>query len=154
MNKPLDKANLVVRTMSEADLPLVLQVEKSIYAYPWTPGNFADCLASEYRCYVLTCDGALIAYAVQMAVLDEMHLLNLTVSDNFQQKGVGRYLLESLVSDALALQAVKIILEVRRSNFPAIFLYESLEFKQVGLRKNYYPDQRGREDAIVMEMLF
>ena len=154
MNKPLDKANLVVRTMSEADLPLVLQVEKSIYAYPWTPGNFADCLASEYRCYVLTCDGALIAYAVQMAVLDEMHLLNLTVSDNFQQNGVGRYLLESLVSDALALQAVKMILEVRRSNFPAIFLYESLEFKQVGLRKNYYPDQRGREDAIVMEMLF
>ena len=154
MNKPLDKANLVVRTMSEADLPLVLQVEKSIYAYPWTPGNFADCLASEYRCYVLTCDGALIAYAVQMAVLDEMHLLNLTVSDNFQQKGVGRYLLESLVNDALALQAVKMILEVRRSNFPAIFLYESLEFKQVGLRKNYYPDQRGREDAIVMEMLF
>ena len=75
MNKPLDKANLVVRAMSEADLPLVLQVEKSIYAYPWTPGNFADCLASEYRCYVLTCDGALIAYAVQMAVLDEMHLL-------------------------------------------------------------------------------
>ena len=154
MNKPLDKANLVVRAMSEADLPLVLQVEKSIYAYPWTPGNFADCLASEYRCYVLTCDGALIAYAVQMAVLDEMHLLNLTVSDNFQQKGVGRYLLESLVNDALALQAVKMILEVRRSNFPAIFLYESLEFKQVGLRKNYYPDQRGREDAIVMEMLF
>ena len=154
MNKPLDKANLVVRAMSEADLPLVLQVEKSIYAYPWTPGNFADCLASEYRCYVLTRDGALIAYAVQMAVLDEMHLLNLTVSDNFQQKGVGRYLLESLVSDALALQAVKMILEVRRSNFPAIFLYESLEFKQVGLRKNYYPDQRGREDAIVMEMLF
>ena len=154
MNKPLDNLNLLVRPMFEADLPLVLQVEKSIYAYPWTPGNFADCLASEYRCYVLTCDGALIAYAVQMAVLDEMHLLNLTVSDNFQQKGVGRYLLESLVSDALALQAVKIILEVRRSNFPAIFLYESLEFKQVGLRKNYYPDQRGREDAIVMEMLF
>jgi len=139
--------------MLEADLPSVLEVEKASYAYPWTLLNFTDCLNSGYRCYVLICDGALIAYAVQMAILDEIHLLNLTVSIDFQKKGVGRYLLDSLVSDALALQAVKIILEVRRSNFAAIFLYQSLDFKQIGLRKNYYPGQVGREDAIVMEML-
>ena len=44
------------------------------------------------------------------------------------------------------------ILEVRRFNYAAIFLYESLNFEQIGLRKNYYPTRDGREDAIVMEM--
>ena len=152
MNKPLDNLNLLVRPMLEADLPSVLKIEKAIYAYPWTHGNFFDCLASGYRCYVLICDGKLIAYAVQMTILDEMHLLNLTVAAVFQKKGVGRYLLESLVSDAISFQAVKMILEVRRFNYAAIFLYESLNFEQIGLRKNYYQTRDGREDAIVMEM--
>ena len=152
MNKPLDNLNLLVRPMLEADLPSVLKIEKAIYAYPWTHGNFFDCLASGYRCYVFICDCKLIAYAVQMTILDEMHLLNLTVAAVFQKKGVGRYLLESLVSDAISFQAVKMILEVRRFNYAAIFLYESLNFEQIGLRKNYYPTRDGREDAIVMEM--
>jgi ribosomal-protein-alanine N-acetyltransferase len=88
-----------------------------------------------------------------MLVTDEVHLLNLTVASDFQKKGVGRALLNFLIADALEQQAKKMILEVRRTNLAAIFLYESSGFDQIGLRKNYYPAHLGREDAIVMEML-
>jgi ribosomal-protein-alanine N-acetyltransferase len=145
--------NLIFRDMSSNDIDAVLGIERSIYAFPWTPGNFNDCLVEGYRCHVLIEDDKLIGYGVQMLVTDEVHLLNLTVASDFQKKGVGRALLNFLIADALEQQANKMILEVRRTNLAAIFLYESSGFDQIGLRKNYYPAHLGREDAIVMEML-
>ena len=44
--------------------------------------------------------------------------------------------------------AVLATLEVRRSNAPAIALYSSLGYRQVGLRPRYY--QPDGEDAFVM----
>ncbi len=148
-----DKVDLSLKGMSETDIDAVLRIEKAIYAFPWTLGNFNDCLVAGYRCHVLIGDGKLIGYGVQMLILDEVHLLNLTVASDFQKKGMGKALLNFLIDDALEHQANKMILEVRRTNLAAIFLYESFGFDQIGLRKNYYPAHLGREDAIVMEMV-
>jgi ribosomal-protein-alanine N-acetyltransferase len=44
-------------------------------------------------------------------------------------------------------------LEVRESNAPALNLYQSFGFQQVGFRKDYYPAGRTtRESAVVMSM--
>jgi len=145
--------DLSLKEMSETDIDAVLRIEKAIYAFPWTLGNFNDCLVAGYRCHVLIGDDKLIGYGVQMLILDEVHLLNLTVASDFQKKGMGKALLNFLIDDALEQQANKMILEVRRTNLAAIFLYESFGFDQIGLRKNYYPAHLGREDAIVMEMV-
>ena len=150
--RPISKADVTFREMSQKDVDSVLKIERSIYAFPWTSGNFKDCLASNYRCQIVMWDDKLIAYGVQMSILDEMHLLNLTVASEFQKMGIGRLLLDFFIEDALTHQAIKMILEVRRTNLGAIFLYESSGFNQIGLRKNYYPAQHGREDAIVMEI--
>ena len=148
-----DKVELSLKGMSETDIDAVLRIEKAIYAFPWTLGNFNDCLVAGYRCHVLIGDDKLIGYGVQMLILDEVHLLNFTVALDFQKKGMGKALLNFLIDDALEHQANKMILEVRRTNLAAIFLYESFGFDQIGLRKNYYPAHLGREDAIVMEMV-
>lgn len=148
-----DKVDLSLKGMSETDIDAVLRIEKAIYAFPWTLGNFNDCLVAGYRCHVLIGGDKLIGYGVQMLILDEVHLLNLTVASDFQKKGMGKALLNFLIDDALEHQANKMILEVRRTNLAAIFLYESFGFDQIGLRKNYYPAHLGREDAIVMEMV-
>ena len=148
-----DKVELSLKEMSETDIDSVLRIEKAIYAFPWTLGNFNDCLVAGYRCHVLVGDDKLIGYGVQMLILDEVHLLNFTVALDFQKKGMGKALLNFLIDDALEHQANKMILEVRRTNLAAIFLYESFGFDQIGLRKNYYPAHLGREDAIVMEMV-
>ena len=43
-----------------------------------------------------------------------------------------------------------VLLEVRRSNKNARLLYESLGFATLGVRKGYYPQHEGREDALVL----
>ncbi|MFL2667637.1 MAG: ribosomal protein S18-alanine N-acetyltransferase [Burkholderiales bacterium] len=151
-NYRTDKTDVIIREMHQEDVDAVSGIEKTIYAFPWTAGNFTDCLTSGYRCHVLIRNDMLAAYGVQMPIMDEMHLLNLSVASEFQKLGIGKVLLNFLATDAVRHKASKMILEVRRTNLAAIFLYESSGFNQIGLRKNYYPASDCREDAIVMEM--
>ena len=70
----------------------------------------------------------------------------------FQGKGLGRYMMQYLISQANNAQIKQLFLEVRKSNLVAISLYKSLDFYRIGIRKNYYRTPSGREDAIVMQL--
>jgi ribosomal-protein-alanine N-acetyltransferase len=48
--------------------------------------------------------------------------------------------------------ARKMFLEVRAGNGRALSLYQSVGFRQIGVRKNYYPGALGREDAVCMAL--
>jgi ribosomal-protein-alanine N-acetyltransferase len=124
--------------MTEADLDAVVAVEQSAYSHAWTLGNFKDALKAGY---------------VAMQVIDEVHLLNITVAPPFQRQGWARCLMQSLSLWSQAHGATCLWLEVRESNAPALNLYQSFGFQQVGLRKDYYPAGRTtRESAVVMSM--
>jgi len=74
--------------MTELDLDDVVEVEKEIYPFPWTRGNFADSLHAGYSCWALRdAGGRLQAYAIVMLALDEAHLLNLSVARDAQRAG-------------------------------------------------------------------
>ncbi len=140
-----------IRAMTAADLPAVDGVERDLYPFPWTPGNFADSLNAGYDMRVLTFRDRLIAYAVAMHVPDELHLLNLSVASAHQGQGVGRWLLLKLLEDAASQGLQAMLLEVRPSNKVAQGLYRSLGFGPIGIRRRYYPSfNNTREDAIVM----
>jgi len=139
-----------LREMKKADLDAVIQIEPVIYPHPWTRGNFADSLKSGYYCVVYELDGNMIGYAVMMMVLDEAHLLNISIAKEYQGKGFGRSLLEELISLAKHKKAYTMFLEVRPSNKAALSLYESMGFNEFSVRKGYYPAANGREDAILM----
>jgi ribosomal-protein-alanine N-acetyltransferase len=64
------------------------------------------------------------------------------------RQGVGRRLLDAVLSAVRRDGAVEIWLEVRQSNAAARALYERAGFTEVGLRRRYY--DRPVEDAIVM----
>ncbi len=138
--------------MTLLDLKIVIEIESRVYNHPWTPGNFRDSIHAGHRCLLLTYGDAIIGYAVVLIAADEAHLLNLTISPEWQRKGHGRMLLLHLTSIAITEFARSFFLEVRRSNSRAQALYESLGFKTIGVRRNYYPAQAGREDAVVMEL--
>ena len=94
--------------------------------------------------------GAIKAVAAFSVVFDEANLLNVAVHKTAQRKGLARKLLSECLA-AYAGQGIKnCFLEVRRSNRPAINLYEQLGFTCIGERKNYYPVKGGREDALVL----
>jgi ribosomal-protein-alanine N-acetyltransferase len=141
---------LAYRPMQESDLDAVMAIEPTIYSHPWTRGNFSDSLKSGYSCWVMEQAGCIIGYAAMMMVLDEAHLLNISVAQHVQGRGLGRALLAHMVEIARRYGGQMMFLEVRTSNTPAIRLYESMGFNEFTIRKDYYPAHQGREDAILM----
>lgn len=138
------------RPMRLHDLEAVIAIENRVYRFPWTRGNFRDSIAAGYDCRVFELAGVIIGYGVVMRVVDEAHLLNLSVAANWQGRGYGRVLLHHFMSLARDGDCNFISLEVRPSNLPAIRLYQSEGFREIAVRRGYYPAERGREDAIVM----
>ncbi len=141
--------------MTEADIARVVSIENTIYEFPWTPGNFTDSLQAGYHCWLWVDQQAsaqhpLAGYAVVMVAAGEAHLLNLSVARTAQGRGLGAQLLEVLMAAALAHGAHDMLLEVRPSNTAGRALYARAGFNQLGVRKNYYPAQQGRENALVL----
>lgn len=141
--------------MAPADLLEVTSIEDNVYPHPWTHGNFVDSLNGGYQCRVLRgTDGTLLGYFLVMFLIDEAHLLNLSVHLDSHGKGLGRYLLGQIVKLAVDAQMTSILLEVRPSNQRALTVYERYGFVRIGLRRHYYPAAAGqREDAIVMRLV-
>ncbi len=136
--------------MQPEDIDAVLAIERGAYPFPWTRANFADSLASGYSAWCCRVDDALVGYAVMMLVLDEAHLLNITVAPDWQRYGYGMLIMHHLFSTARAHGAKRMFLEVRPSNAPGQGLYRRLGFGTIGRRRGYYPADAGREDAVVM----
>ncbi len=144
------KTQYKLRPMQKDDLDAVMAIEPHIYSHPWTRGNFSDSLNSGYSAWVLLFNQQIIGYALLMMVLDEAHLLNLSIAKSYQKQGLGRFLLEHMVQIAKNHQAANMFLEVRPSNVSAIALYENMGFSEMAIRRGYYPAAAGREDAVLM----
>lgn len=150
MNAQIRPLEMRFRPMAEDDVDQIILIERAAYAYPWTRGNFCDCLDSGYSCWVLEVEGELAGYSILMAGAGEGHVLNCCVSPRWQGRGFGRQLMHRLMVSCRDYDIEHLFLEVRPSNRVALRLYESLGFETVGLRRQYYPADQGREDALVM----
>ena len=138
--------------MRQTDIETVSAIENRGYVFPWTPGIFRDCLRAGHHCWVLEAGSTLLGYGVLSAAAGEAHILNICIAPEYQGRGHGRRLLRRLVDLARWHQANQVFLEVRPSNPRAIQLYRDEGFNEIGQRPNYYPAEKGREDAIVMAM--
>ena len=83
--------------------------------------------------------GQWLGYFIAMPGVDEMHLLNLTVAPEHQRRGHALAMLDELVRESLALDARRLWLEVRKSNERAQALYRRYGFRDIGVRRGYYP---------------
>ena len=137
--------------MNPHDLDSVAALEASLQVFPWSRGNFADSLEAGHSVWVLRLGGELVGFSVVMSVLDEAHLLNIGVAKRFQGQGYGARMLRHAMECARLGGAAKLFLEVRPSNEQAVSLYRHFGFRQIGLRKGYYPAIVGREDALIFD---
>jgi [ribosomal protein S18]-alanine N-acetyltransferase len=138
------------RPMHEGDVRAVMDIERRAYQFHWTEGIFRDCLRVGYGCWVMELAGGVAGYGVMSLVVGEAHLLNICVAPEWQRQGYGRLLLEHFMELARERGASQMFLEVRLSNTAAIALYRGRGFNEVGMRKNYYPGEKGREDALIL----
>jgi ribosomal-protein-alanine N-acetyltransferase len=158
-------AELSFLPMQIADLDAVLEIESISHLHPWTRGNFSDSLAAGHWAYCIRpqidqvikgsyLDPSILwAYCILFPAVDELHLLNITISPKLRKLGIGSRMMAAIEGVAAQQNIPRIILEVRPSNIAAVTLYQKLGYEQIGIRKNYYPAdlQLGlREDALVM----
>lgn len=141
------------RKMDPADLDRVILIEREIFLFPWSPGNFSDSIKAGYVCQVLEQADTIFGYGIMMMSPEEAHILTIGIATNWQKKGWGKKLLQQFIQYAKAENAKSIFLDVRESNHGATRLYKLMGFHQIATRKGYYPAMCGREDALVMQLM-
>jgi ribosomal-protein-alanine N-acetyltransferase len=150
-----------IRDAVAGDLPRITEIERISYATPWSLKSFERELTLPFSKIVVakltpsegpsenSVPDGLVGFLCRWLVADECHILNLAVLPEFRRRGVGYFLLNSTIAEAISKQASCVTLEVRRANLAARQLYRKLEFEERRLRKHYYGPG---EDAIVMEL--
>ena len=144
--------DIQINVMQVSSLACVMEIEKLAYAITWARSLFETSLSSADECWVLVLNGSIKGYVIISNVLDEAHLLNICIHPKESGKGLGRHLLKFVIEKAISRKASMFFLEVRVSNQHAIDLYFSEGFNEVGVRPNYYPASKGREDALLMTL--
>jgi [ribosomal protein S18]-alanine N-acetyltransferase len=146
---------LAFRAMDEADLPRILEIERAGFLHPWSEQLLRNELQQAWSHPLVALEhGAagerVVGYLVWWLVHDEVHVLNVGTAPEARRRGVGRALMEEAARRGRLKGARLATLEVRRSNAPALALYRSLGYQQVGVRPRYYAEEN--EDAIVMTL--
>ncbi|KRC76180.1 tRNA threonylcarbamoyladenosine biosynthesis protein TsaB [compost metagenome] len=145
-------APAVPQPLTDADLDEVVALEAHVQSFPWTRGNFADALAAGYGAWTLRRDGKLAGFCIVMFAPDVAHLLVIAVDKHLHRQGLGGALLDWCEQRARERGLEGVLLEVRPSNASAISFYKRHGYLQIGVRRAYYPaDKGGREDALVMQ---
>ncbi len=147
---PKAAPDMEFRPLRDADAEAMAAIEREVYVFPWTVGNFRDSLFAGYHCAGGFIGNELVAYSVMMHALDEGHLLNLAVKKSWQSMGLGAAILTHVLAQARLDRRSVLYLEVRPSNIAALALYARFGFTQMGLRRDYYPAVTGREDALFL----
>ena len=135
--------------MDESHVEDMVNLEKMYFSDPWSANAFHSELNNPLSLWLVAVDaGRVVGYVGSQTVLGEADMMNLAVHENYRRQGLGRQLVESLISRLSQQGSHILMLEVRVSNAPAIALYEKLGFQVVGRRPNYY--YKPREDAFIM----
>jgi len=139
-----------IRRMERGDLDAVCAIENATFAVPWSRESFRQELERNVaaRYLVAETEGKVVGYAGAWVILDESHITNIAVMEEYRGRGIGKQLTGALLQYLSNLGASYATLEVRVSNERAQNLYKSFGFVSVGKRKRYYEDNG--EDAFLM----
>jgi ribosomal-protein-alanine N-acetyltransferase len=137
-------------------VPALAALEASCFSHPWSAAQIAEEVAVPAPGGVLVLEGprradgagGLCAYCAFRLVLDELHVLNVAVAPSERRRGLARWLLGVVLRRAARAGARRALLELRVGNRAALALYESLGFRRLSVRREYYREPV--EDALVL----
>ena len=141
--------DIIIRTMCEADLDKVSQLEKECFSEPWSKKSFLESLVNLiYIMVVVQFGDEIIGYCVLRDCAGDGEISNVAIEKEHRNKNIGTKMLLFLMEEGTKRGILQYTLEVRKSNVSAIRLYEKLAFLEEGIRKDFY--QYPTEDAIIM----
>lgn len=140
----------MIRPLTAADVAHVVALGRDVLPGAWADAALADEVTREGALPWGVFEGEVLAgFALLRVVIDEAELMLLGVAPSLRRRGHASALWRA-VEGALAERGVlRVLLEVRASNDPAIALYEAQGFAEIARRRGYYKDTG--EDALVME---
>lgn len=140
----------MIRKMVLSDLEAVYKLEEKCFSVPWTYDAFKGELTSNLlaRYLVILHENKIVGYGGVWYIVDEGHITNIAVDPDYRKKGLGQRLVAEMINQAIKNGIHQMTLEVRKSNIPAIHLYEKMGFEIAGVRPKYYTDNH--EDALIM----
>jgi ribosomal-protein-alanine N-acetyltransferase len=144
---------LAVVAAREADLEVVMEIERLSFATPWVRQAFSDELDRPWAHLEILRDegsGRAIGFCNYWLVADELHILNIAVHPEFRNHGHASLLVRHILAAAREGKTRVVSLEVRVSNRAARSLYQKFGFREVGVRPKYYADNG--EDAVLMDL--
>lgn len=148
----IESSTVKIKPITVEAVNCIAKIELSAHQYPMSTDNISSCFSKLYHNLGLYIDDELCGFALIQQIVDEASIIDICIAQQYQGKGFGRCLLSNLIDEAKHRQAKVIFLEVRESNIPAIQLYSKMGFIRSGERKDYYPTETGRENAILMEL--
>ena len=141
----------VVCRLSAAATPDLVEIEAHSNTPPWTERLFAQEFAHPFaQVFGARLRGQLVGFLVCHVVTDEAHIVNFAVRREHRGGGIGRALLEQVLTELDAGAVRWVTLEVRVGNGAARSLYESVGFVEAGIRERYYVDTG--EDALLLRL--
>ncbi len=141
--------DIVIEKFSAEHIKKLAELEKICFSVPWSEAGLAAELTNPFaRFFVAKIDGEIAGYIGANNVFGEVFINNVAVFPLYRKTGVATELIKALIRSAYDEKSDFITLEVRKSNEPAIALYNKIGFEMVGERKNFY--ENPTEDAFLM----
>jgi [ribosomal protein S18]-alanine N-acetyltransferase len=138
-----------IRPMIKNDLIQVLEIETNSFPTPWSLALFQREMELDFSyIFVLDLDGEIIGYMNYWISVGEVHIMSIAVKESYREAGIGSYILQHSLDEAMLNGGVYAYLEVRIGNSAGHALYRQNGFELVGIRRGYYTDTK--EDALIM----
>ncbi len=147
-----DLKNLIIKKMGVDDVDEVVEIENQSFSDPWKKEFFLDEISNALAYpLVAKLNQNVVGYACLWIFLGELQIANIAVAPPFRKKGIGKKIMEKIISYAELNFLKRITLDVRESNKEAINLYNKFGFKIIGKRKSYY--RFPVEDSLILEKI-
>ncbi len=142
---------ILICDMESLHLSQVYDLEKICFPNDfWTVKMFEEELKNDISLFLVAIDDEdekVVGYAGVWFMGDVANITNVAVMPEYRRNGIGKMLINALISKSAENDMSSITLEVRESNIAAQKLYKGLDFEEAGFRKHYYKD---RENALIM----
>lgn len=131
------------------DVAEIYKIENECFSTPWSENSIAESIENENTIlYIAELDGETAGYMGVQIFSGEGYVTNVATLKEFRRMGVAKALIKEVMKNEMEF----LTLEVRQSNIPAISLYKSLGFVEVGKRPRFYREPI--EDAVLMTRYF
>lgn len=144
--------NMIIRKMTEDDIPAVVDLDQKSFSLPWPERSFRFELTDNpaSRCWVAELDRKVVGMIVVWLIVDEAHVATVATHPEYRRRGIGRRLLSHALRHLIQDGARSSFLEVRESNLAAQEMYRKFGYEATSRRRHYYRDND--EDAILMNL--